>query len=536
MSRRHASNPLPRRLARAVVAALSIALVVGATLPGLASAQRDERDHSRDLEHEWQLLTYRAPGNSGNSLDPVPAGIGATLLPFGGEDAWGDGACSSYETKYSVQGTNLFIDPSEPTYVECDPASRDFDEVYYDLLWDTASFTLSGSILLLKDSIGDRLMAFTRAKIDEDPTAARWDLARIGGADGSVEPVIVGLDPWIEFLRGGSIVGSTGCGSFFGKYGTNDGTIDITDVRFRFDACTDGALAQAQKIIATLDEIAAFEVLPAGLRLQDADGTTRLALTPVIKLDARTWTPTTIYDTSGQVISEGRELSTSAVKLHAQKADGSSICRPFTARGVRSGLALNIANVKFIDKACKKPKNSNQVDQPAVEKAFIDALKATASHALRGSELEFKDVNGKTLMVLEPQAELVGPTWVVDWLGRGRTKAIGDLPLTATFTDPDDAGLVIGETGVQRSGSTNSYLADYATPQATRIDISNVEAGNYCTAKQKKTKAICKQEVTFLKLLDQADRYIARETDLKLYRGTDEIMRLVPEHLIADEG
>ena len=534
MSRRHTSNPLFLRLARAVVVALSLALVAGATLPGLASAQNDVQD--RDLEHEWQLLTYRAPGGTdaaASVLQPVPAGIGATLLLFGGEDAWGDAACSSYVTKYGAQSRNLFIDPTEPTYVECDPASREFDDVFYDLLWDTASFTLSGSILVLKDAIGDQLMAFTRAKIDEDPTAARWDLTRIGGADGSVEPVIVGLNPWIEFLRGGSIVGKTGCGSFFGKYGTNDGTMDITDVRYRLYAgCPDGAVAQAQKIITTLDEISAFQVLPAGLRLQDDSGTTRLALTPVIDLDSRTWTPTAIYDESGKVVREGLELSTSAVKLHGRTANGGSICRPFTATGVRAGLALNIIGIKPIGKACKKAKNENAVNQPAVERDFINALKATASHALRGSELEFKDVDGSTVMRLQPQAELIGPTWVVDWLGRGRDKVVGANALTATFTD---AGLVLGETGVVRNGITASYLADFATPQATRIRIDGIDSDNFCSAKQKKSKPICKQEQTFLTLLSQADRYIAQDDSLKLYRGTDDILRLVPEHLLVDD-
>ena len=526
MSRRHTSNPFFRRFSRALVAALSVSLLVTALAPGLASAQADERA----LEHEWQLLTYRDPARIGGALEPVPAGIGATLLLFGGEDAWGEAACGSYETKYDVQGTNLFIDPTDPEFVDCDSASRDFDDIFYDLLWETASFSLTNSILVLNDNVGDRLMAFTRASIDEDPTAARWDLARIGGEDGSVEPVIVGLDPWIEFLRGGSIVGSTGCGSFLGKYSTDDGTIDVTDVRYRLDACTDGANAQAERIITTLDEIAAFEVLPAGLRLQDANGVTRLALTPVIELDARTWTPTIIYDDSGGVVAEGNELSTSAVKLQAQKADGGSICRPFTARGLRSGLALNVGNLKFqLDKPCRKPKKDEEVDQPAIEAAFVEALGATASHALRGSELEFKDVDGNTLMRLEPQAELIGPTWVAVWLGRARNEIIGDRPLTATFTD---AELVLGETGVVRNGTTNSYLADFVTPQATRIKISNVEAAGFCRGNQAK-KPICKQEKAFLTLLEQADRYIARETDLRLYRGTDAIMRLVPEHLVA---
>ena len=530
MSRRHTSNPFLRRLSRSLVVALSVTLMITALAPGLATAQ--DGVCARDLEHEWQMLTYRLDGE----MVPVPAGIGATLLLFGGEDAWGGAACSSYKTEYVLEGKNLFVDATAPDFVECDVASREFDDAFYDLLSQTASFTLTDSILRLRDEIGDLTMVFTRAQIDQDPTAARWDLARIGSADGSIEPVIIGLSPWLEFLRGGSVVGSLGCGAFLGKYATNDGTVDISDVQYRLFGCpTDSATAQAEKIISTLDEIATYEVLPAGLRLQDTNGVTRLALTPVLELAARTWTPTVIYDDRGNPVAEGNELSTSAVKLQAQDADGGTICRPFTARGLRSGLALTIGNFEFAKntKPCRKAKAGEEVTPRAVEQFFKNALLAAASHALRGSELEFNDVDGNTLMRLEPQAELVGPTWVVTRLGRQGKKPTGDLPLTATFTD---AGLVLGDTGVVAAGNRpNTYLADYVTPQATRLRIEGIDVGGFCNNAKRKKRADCKQEKAFLNLLGQADRYIARETDLRLYRGTDFIMRLEPEYLVADE-
>lgn len=523
-SRRHTSDPRRLRLPRALAAALSVALAVGALSPGLASAQ----DNVRDLEYEWQLLTYR----QGGELVPVPAGVGATLLLFNGEDAWGGAACSSYKTKYSPQGKNLFIDPTAPEYVECDPASREFDDVFYELLADTASYDLQGSILRLRNEIDEPTMVLTRARIDDDPTAARWDLARIGGADGSVEPVIVGLNPWVEFLRGGSVVGNTGCGSFLGRYATNDGTIEISDVQSRLSCPTPAATAQAEKIIATLDEIAGYEVLPAGLRLRDANGVTRLALTPVLDLAARTWTPTVIYDDKGNPVAEGDALSTSAVQFQAQKANGGSICRPFTANGLRAGLALNVGQPKWQGPKCRKPRESDPVNLRRIEQLFKNALLATASHALRGSELELKDVDGNTLMRLEPQAELVGPEWVVTKLDRRLKDPIGDLPLTARFTDD---GLVLGETGVRVAGSPNGYLADYDTPQATRIDIKNIDVSPFCS--KRKNRKDCQQEQTFLRLLDEADRYIITKTGdfLRLYRGTDVIMRLDPDYLVATE-
>ena len=244
--------------------------------------------------------------------------------------------------------------------------------------------------------------------------------------------------------------------------------------------------------------------------------------------------PAIDHDARGNALAEGADLSTSAVKLQAQNADGGSICRPFTARGLRSGLALNISDLKYaVKKSCPKPKNDNALDRRGIEQAFVGALQATASHALRGSQLELKDVAGNTLMLLEPQADLIGPTWVVEWLGRGKDEVKGDEPLTATFTD---AGLVIGSTGVRRNGSANSYIADFALKQATRIDIAEVATlSGVCSGAKQKKKADCKQDKLFMDLLQQVDRYIARDTDLRLYRGTDVVMSLVPQYLIATE-
>ena len=529
MSRRHTSKYHPRRLWRALGVAMASAVIVTAALAGPAAAQKGVQD--LDLEHEWQLLSYRTNGE----LEPVPAGIGATLLLFGGEDAWGDAACSSYQTSYSVEAQNLFIDPTQPEYVECDPASREFDSAFYDLLANVSSYNLTGSMLIVKDALGHQLMVLTRAKIDDDPTASRWSLARIGGADGSVEPVIDGLGPWMEFLPGGSLVGNTGCGSFIGKYATNEGTMDITDVHYRLgSSCTDAAHAQAQGTIDSLTEIAGFDVLPAGLRLKDAADVTRLAFSPDLELAGRTWTPTVIFDGGGNVLREGRPLSTSAIKLSAKSADGRTICRPYTANGIRAGLALNVIFKSFQGDPCKASKKPGQVDVPAVEKDFVQALKATASHALRGTELEFKDVDGNTLMLLQPQAELVGPTWQVQWLGRDHQEVTG-LPLTATFTDN---GLVSGDTGVMRPDLdfVNAFLAEFKTPQATRLEITNIEAGSYCANKKRAKTEACKQEKRFLDLLGQADGYIAREEDLKLLRGTDTIMQLVPQHAVNADG
>jgi heat shock protein HslJ len=527
MSRRY-TPAIPSLPVRSLTAALVATLTMGTFLP-LATVAQTESISPQDIRAEWQLLTQQ---NAEGVMEDIPAGVGATMLLFSGA-ASGEGACSTYDSIYSSSNDLLFVsvDPTDPAQVqwrECDPTSREFDEAFYDNLARIESISRADSLLVVRDAVGDRLMVFTRAQIDNDPTASRWRLARIGGADGSVEPVIQGLDPWMEFLRGGSVVGSTGCGSFLGKYSTNEGRIDITDVAYRLGVCTDGARSQAETILATLDEVTDFQVRPAGLALEDETGTIRLALTPDLDVAGRTWTPTAVYDGSGkQIYGDGNELTTSAVRFIGGVAQGRSICRPFSANTVRSGLAVSIGQPEFIGAYCKGKVAAGQLGD--IEAGFITALEDTSSYSLRGSELTLTDVDGITRAVLEPQPPLTGTTWVVSRMRKGKKLVTpsGD-PITATFEEVDASrvGLVEGKTGVSRPQlGENEYFGLFETPTATVIDVYQLQVtGKGCRGRLGDTDP-CKDEALFLQLLESASGYVVRDEDLKFYDETQPFNR-----------
>jgi len=374
-------------------------------------------------------------------------------------------------------------------------------------------------------------MTFTRAVIDDDPTVARWELARIGAADGAIEPVIPGLDPWVEFLRGGRLVGNTGCGSFLGSYQVNDGTMRIGDVAYRLEGCTESARQQAEAMVAAFDAITDFTVLPAGMALRDEAGTTRLALVPAIDLAARTWTPVAIFDDLGETLYDEERLSTSAVKFQGPSVEGRTICRPFKGDSLSSGLALSVANLSLSGKPCK-------TDTQEVEDAFIRALQETSSQALRGSELELKDVDGFTLMRLLPQAELVGTTWVVTHLNRTPNRAkpakrelLPETTITATFEDIVET--VSGDTGATAGSGANFYVAGYRTPAAARIIIDDVTVEGRACNGSKAGRPACQQEALYLKLLQAADSYIVREGELRLLQGQAPLIWFAPEGVEA---
>ncbi len=227
MSRRHTTIRDQQRSSRDLGAALVLLVCLAIALPGVTVAQ-DTSFTDQQVNQRWQLLSYR---DSEGDIQTVPAGIGTTLQLWAGS-ASGEAACSTFESSFNASAPpTIYIDPPTIQRFSCDPASEAFDETFYQNLAATTSADVTDSIMTLRNEIDEPLMTFTRAVIDQDPTVARWELARIGSADGTIEPVIQGLDPWLEFLRGGHVVGSTGCGSFLGSYQLLDGTMRIRRCR-----------------------------------------------------------------------------------------------------------------------------------------------------------------------------------------------------------------------------------------------------------------------------------------------------------------
>ena len=522
MSRRHTTNRDHRWSSRDLGAALVMLVSLAIVLPSVTAAQEassagDATFTDQQVNQRWQLLSYR---DAEDEIQTVPAGVGATLQLWAG-NASGEAACSTFESSFNASAPpTIYIDPPTIARFTCDPASEAFDETFYQNLAATTSALVTDSIMTLRNEIDQELMTFTRAVIDQDPTVARWELARIGSADGTIEPVIQGLDPWLEFLRGGHVVGSTGCGSLLGSYQIFNGTMRITDVADRLEGCTESARRQAELMVETFSDITDFEVLPAGMSLEDEAGRTRLALVPAIDLAARTWTPIEILDANGDVTFDAASLATSTVKFQGRSTEGHTACGSFDGQGLSSGLALSTSELKLKGKPCAKKSPLR-----AVERAFLEALANTSSQALRGSELELKDVNGVTLMRLQPQADLVGTTWVVTHLNanlRGKSKQVEVVPdtvITATF---DDFESVIGDT----AAGSDYYTAGYRTPAASAIVIEDLYVnGTYCDGKRAQKRRL------------QTGRPVPRPTQTRrhLHPQRDRAAtaaRIAPAHLV----
>jgi hypothetical protein len=119
--------------------------------------------------------------------------------------------------------------------------------------------------------------------------------------------------------------------------------------------------------------------------------------------------------------------------------------------------------------------------------------------------------------------------------GKKLVEPSGDVPITATFEDVDASriGVVEGKTGVSNDNDENGYFGAFETPAATVIEIIQLEqTGKGCRGRNAKSRA-CRQEATFLKLLESADGYVARDEDLKFYKGRQNIIVFQRERLDA---
>jgi heat shock protein HslJ len=523
---RQPSRILQSRASRALAGIACITLLAGA-FPVASLAQDGGGADALNFERGWQVLQYR---DATGTLTPVPPGIGITMKPFR-DTMKGQAACSDFEATYTLQEEIVIVDAPTIEARGCDAAAQAIDDAFYAGLDATAKWSTRGlgSILILRDEIDEQVMVLTRAKLPADPTLARWDLARLAAADGSIEPVVPGTEPWVEFLRGGRVVGSSGCGSFVGSYVANDTTISIEDVDTRFTECSDAVREQAEAILATFDEVTDFDVRPAGLVLEDGSGTTRMALIPSIDLGRRTWTPVEVLDADGNVAFGADRLITSAARFSGNRFDGRSMCRGFEGGSVRSGLALSTYDVEPTGGACPKTGGYQEV-----EDAWRDALARVASHALRGDDLELLDVDGNPVMRLIPQAELVGPTWVLAAMDvapqearKGKLRPpSGTEALTAIFEDVE-TGFIQGETGV------TGYFGDYTTPGAGQISIANLDTFGGCSRKAL-AKPPCKQQALFLELLQSADTFIVEPTELRLFLGTRRLLDFIPSEALPE--
>jgi heat shock protein HslJ len=494
-----------------------VALLAVGLIPTGAVAQGGGQGPRAIEGPTWQLLEYRRDGE----LVLVPPGIGVELYLWD-DHVEGSGACSDFTSRYTVSRDTVVIDPPEVAGRDCDPEAATIDEVFFPALVESAIWAVDGSQLTLSDAAGEELLAFTNARVPEDPTIAPWRLSRVIDPDGTVRRAVEDSDAIVRFLPGGRVAGRSGCGPLLGSYTTNGSTVAIRGLESRLSDCTGEILTQAEELVAALPEITDFSLRPAGLSLADGSGATRLAFTPEIPLGQRTWTPTQVVDGDGEVLLEEDELAASSIRIGGSRVDGRSLCGHYIGNDLRSGLALTMFGLEFPGGSCSERKE---------EKAFREALGTVASHALRGTNLELLDEFGEPVMRLRPQPALTSEWRLARIDTSNRRKARLKAPSTddprglrATFFE---TGVLAGETGA--GGYSASYLAG-----GSRIDVDNVAPNSDVCERRSRTPE-CALEARFLEFLDEVDTYVVRDGKLLLLDGSRPRLEFVPAQDVDEE-
>jgi heat shock protein HslJ len=143
--------------------------------------------------------------------------------------------CNQGSGTYSVDGTNLTIEPAITTLIGCPPGS--LDSVYLQRLGEVVSFAYDEAELVL--ALGDNagVLRFAPAL-----TGVVWEWQRFEGGDGSE---VVPDDPsryTIRFMEDGTVAVQADCNSGSGRYVVDGDRLEIDELATTLIGCPPGSL------------------------------------------------------------------------------------------------------------------------------------------------------------------------------------------------------------------------------------------------------------------------------------------------------
>ncbi len=219
----------------------------------------------------WVLPDGDVPG--------LPAGVVVDAV-FDGGRLSGQGPCNAYDADYTLDGERLALGPIASTKKSCGDLDR-AEEAFLGALSRTATFTIAGDTLTLRDESGTQLASF-RADVDGgkgDPGTAlpgtAWTVTGYAGATGVATGVIPGTPISLEFGVNGSAGGSAGCNSYGGDFRADPGAGSLAFGRLMqtLMACDPPAtMTQESAYLAALAQTAAYRIAGGMLTLLDAKG------------------------------------------------------------------------------------------------------------------------------------------------------------------------------------------------------------------------------------------------------------------------
>jgi heat shock protein HslJ len=210
----------------------------------------------------WTLTTLNG--------QPAVKGTTVTLNFIAGKVTGSDG-CNTYNTSYTVDGTNLkFNQPIATTLKACPEPIMTQSSAYLQALGQTATYQIAGQQLTLSDASGKELATFTAQNTNLSGTS--WKVISYNNGKGGVVSVALVTQLTANFGTDGKLSGNAGCNDYSASYTTDGNKISIGPAVSTQKACEQAVMDQETQYLAALATAAVYRIDGNNLELRTADG------------------------------------------------------------------------------------------------------------------------------------------------------------------------------------------------------------------------------------------------------------------------
>ena len=192
---------------------------------------------------------------------------------FDGGKVSGSDGCNNYFGEYVLDGDKLtFGEGMGSTMMACEEPVMEQASSFMQALQDTASFSISGEVLTLKNEGGQALLVFTAAS--QELAGTSWQATFVNNGREAMVGLITGSEITADFGEDGTISGSAGCNRYNGPFETEAKQIKIGPLASTMMACIEpeGVSEQEAAYLAALENATVYELRGTNLTLRDADG------------------------------------------------------------------------------------------------------------------------------------------------------------------------------------------------------------------------------------------------------------------------
>jgi len=472
----------------------------------------------------WQLNSFN------NGLGGVTSLIAGTQITamFGADGTLsGNAGCNNYNTSYTLDGSNITIDPAiATTRMACASDVAEQETAYLAALPNAATYTIQGDTLELRHATGSLIASYTAVAADSGSssgaslTGTTWQLTSFNNGLGGVASLLSGTEITAVFGEDGTLSGNAGCNSYSTSYTLEGDAITINPaIAVTSMACADQAvMEQEAAYLAALPNAATYTIQGDTLELHHVTGSLIASYTAVAAapLAGTTWQLTGYNNGQGGVVSVNPNTQVTAVFGEDGTLSGNAGCNSYSTSYTIEGSTLSINSaIASTMMACAE-------DVMQQETAFLAALPNATTFNVQGDSLELRDSNGALIASFTAAsatgaaggaAGLVGTTWGVTTYNNGNQAAVGVI-------DGTQITMIFGEDGnVQGSASCNQFFGPY-TMNGESLTVGPLATTRaYCPDPQ----GIMDQETRFLTALQTAVSYTIQNGGLDMRTANGEI-------------